>query len=133
VRRFLIVSAVLLAGSAARCGAGLALFAYALTRSDLYPTFMADYQLRGSHSYEEAIRKFSDFVAKAFPIGFDASDAIAQITKGGFQVTRLTSELVELVWKRHNGPCNERYTIVVSRNADGRTAKIVGQLRPICL
>ena len=45
--RFLIVLAVVFAGSVIIYGAGLALFGYSLTRTDPYPTFMADYQLRG--------------------------------------------------------------------------------------
>jgi hypothetical protein len=133
VRRFLIVFAVLFAGAIVICGAGLALFAHALTRSGPYPIFMTDYQLSGSRSYEEAERTFSDFVAKTFPIGSDENNAIAQITRDGFQVAASSSKSVELVWKRHAGPCNELYTIVVSGDVDGRIAKTIGQLRPICL
>src|SRR5262245_52024223 len=109
MKRLLIVLAVVFAGSIIVYG-GLALFAHAFThafmRADSYPTFMADYQANTPRSYEEAQRSFSNFVAKAFPIGSDESDAIAQITNGGFQITTSTSEKVELVWKRHSGPCS---------------------------
>ncbi|NEV00987.1 hypothetical protein [Bradyrhizobium uaiense] len=132
MKRLLIVLAVVLAGSMIVYG-GLALFAHAFMQADSYPTFMADYQAKTPHSYEEAKRSFSDFVAKAFPIGSDESDAIAQITNGGFQITTSSSEKVELVWKRHSGPCSEQYSIVIGRDPNGRIAKIAGQLRPICL
>ncbi len=134
--RFPIVLAVVFAASVVIYGAGrLALFGFghALMQSDLYPTFMTDYQPSGSRSYEEAERAFSDFVAKTFPIGSDESDAIAQITSGGFKITTSGSESVELVWRRHSGPCSEQYSIVVSGDVDGRIAKIDGKLRPICL
>jgi hypothetical protein len=131
-RALLIVLAVVLAGAIIVCG-GLALFAYALMQVDSYPTFMADYQAKTPRSYQQAERSFSDFVSTTFPIGSAERDAIAQITKGGFQITTSTSEKVELVWKRHAGPCSEQYSIVVGRDPDGRIAKIVGQLRPICL
>jgi hypothetical protein len=133
MRRFLIVLGAMFAGSVVICGAGLALFGYALTRADPYPTFMTDYQLKGSHSYQEAVRTFSEFVVKTFPIGSDAKDATVQITRGGFQVTTSSSDSVELLWRRHAGPCNELYSIVVNWNADGTIAKITGQLHPICL
>jgi hypothetical protein len=133
MRRFLIVLAAVIAGSVVLCGAGLALFVHAMMQADSYPTFMAAYHLNGSRSYDEAKRTFSDFIAKTFPTGSDANDAIAQITKGGgFQVARSSSEIV-LAWKRHSGPCSEQYSIIISEDADGRIAKIVGQLRPICL
>jgi hypothetical protein len=103
-----------------------------MMQADSYPTFMADYHLNGSRSYDEAKRAFSDFIAKTFPIGSDANHAISQITKGGFQVARSGSEIV-FAWKRHSGPCSEQYSIIINENADGRIAKIVGQLRPICL
>jgi hypothetical protein len=133
MRRFLIVLGLIFAVPAVLCGAGLALTAYALARADPYPTFMADYQSKGSRSYREAAHAFSEFVVKTFPIGFDAKDAIAQIHKGGFHVTTSGLDSVELLWERHAGPCNEQYSIVVNRNADGRIAKITGQLHPICL
>src|ERR1700745_1911008 len=107
MRRFLIGLAAVIACSVVIYGAGLAFFSNALTRADPYPTFMAEYQQSGSRSYEEAKHAFSDFVAKTFPIGSDKNEAIAQITRGGFQVTTSTSETVELVWKRHAGPCSE--------------------------
>jgi hypothetical protein len=132
MRRFLIVLAGVFVGSVALFGAWLA-FLGSLTRADPYPTFMTDYQLAGSHSYEEAKRSFSDFVIKTFPIGSDAKDAIAQITKGGFLVTRSGSETVELLWKRHNGPCSEWYSIVVGQKGDGKIAEVIGRLNPICL
>lgn len=133
MKRFLIVMGGLFAGSVVICSAGPAFFAYPLTQSDPYPTFMTDYQVSGPRSYEEAKRTFSDFVAKTFPIGSDENEAIAQITRGGFQVAASNSKSVELVWKRHAGPCNELYAIVVSGDVDGRIAKIIGQLQPICL
>ena len=80
---------------------GLTFVGYALTRSDPYPTFMTDYLLGGSRSYEEAKRPVSNFVVTTFPIGSDAKDAIAQITKGGFEVTTSSSDSVELLWRRH--------------------------------
>jgi hypothetical protein len=136
MRRFLIV--VVLVGLAvvfACYGAWLALL-YGLTHADPYPTFMSDYELKRSHSshlYEDAERAFSDFVAKTFPIGSDASDATSQITRGGFQITTSSPESVTLVWKRHAGPCSEWYSIVLSRGVDGRIAEIAGRLNPICL
>jgi len=135
MRTFLIVLAVVFVGPVVLLGAWWAYFAYAVRRANPYPTFMTDYQLWESYgeSYEEAKRSFSDFVVRTFPVGSDAKDAIAQITKSDFQVTASTSEAVELVWNRHNGPCSERYSIVISRDANGAIARVVGQLRPICL
>jgi hypothetical protein len=136
MRRFLIVLAVVFAGSAVVFGAGAALFFYSLTRLDPYPTFMTfmtDYQLRGSHSYGDVERRFSDFVGKAFPIGSDAKDAIRQITRGGFRVITAGSESVELLWNRRAGPCNEQYLIVIGLNVDGTIADINGRLQPFCL
>jgi hypothetical protein len=133
MRRILIVLGVVFAGwGLIYGGTSFALF-YGLTQADAYPAFMTDYQVIEFRTYEDAERGFSDFVAKTFPIGAAASDAIGQISRGGCQITTSGSETIELVWKRHNGPCNERYSIVVSGDADGRIAKIVGQLRPICL
>ena len=77
--------------------------------------------------------RFTDFVARTFPIGSDTNAAIAQITKGGFEVTSSTPKSVTLLWKRHNGPCSEWYSIVVSGDADGKIAEIAGRLQPICL
>jgi len=131
--RFLIVLAVVCISSVVLFSAWLAFFGYALTRSDPYPIFMTDYQVGGSPSYEEAKRSFSDFVVKTFPIGSDAKYAIAEITKGGFKATRSGSESVEMLWRRHNGPCDELYSIVVSQNVDGTIAKIIGRLHPVCL
>jgi hypothetical protein len=54
VRRFLIVSGVIFAGLVVISTAGLAVFGYALTRADPYPTFMRDYLPKGSYSYQEA-------------------------------------------------------------------------------
>lgn len=133
MRRILIVFGSILVSSVVLYGAGVALFAYALTRSDPYPTFMTDYQPKSSRSYEEAARTFSEFVGKAFPIGSDAKNAIAQSTGGGFGVIKTGSDSVELLWRRHAGPCNEMYSIVVSQNADGTINKITGRLHPICL
>jgi hypothetical protein len=76
---------------------------------------------------------FSEFVVTTFPIGSDAKDAISQITKGGFEVTTSSSDSVELLWRRHAGPCNELYSIVVNQTADGTIAKITGRLHPTCL
>ena len=133
MRRFLIVSALLFAGSIGLCGVGLVVLVYAWTRADPFPTFMADYESRKSHSYPEAVRAFSEFVASTFPIGSDAKDAIAQINRGGFQLTTSGSDSVELFWKRRAGPCNERYSIVINPSANGKIAKIVGRLQPACL
>jgi hypothetical protein len=132
MKRLLIVLAVVIAGSVIMYG-GLALFGRAFMRADAYPTFMADYQASEPRSYEEAKRTFSDFVTRKFPTGSDEHDAIAQITNGGFQITTSTSETVELFWKRHSGPCSEQYSIVIGKDPNGRIAKIVGQLHPICL
>ncbi len=133
MRRFLIVSGVIFAALVVIYSAGLALFGYALTRADPYPTFMMDYLPKGSHSYQEAALTFSEFVVRTFPTGSDAKDAIAQITKGGFEVTTSSSDSVELLWRRHAGHCNELYSIVVNQTADGTIAKITGRLHPICL
>jgi hypothetical protein len=133
VRRFLIVSGVIFAALVVIYSAGLALFGYALTRADPYPTFMMDYLPKGSHSYQEAALTFSEFVVRTFPTGSDAKDAIAQITKGGFEVTTSSSDSGELLWRRHAGHCNELYAIVVNQTADGTIAKITGRLHPICL
>jgi hypothetical protein len=130
--RFLIVLGVTFAGLVAICGAGFVYFAHALMQADPYPTFMTDHQLKSPHSYEEAADRFSEFIAKAFPIGSDAKDAIAQIKRGGFQVSTSSSESVELLWRRHNGPCSEQYSIVVNQTA-GAISKITGRLHPICL
>jgi hypothetical protein len=133
MRRFLITSGVVLA----ICGAGLAIFSYAflrlLTSADPYPTFLTDYQSSAPRSYEEAVRSFSEFVVRAFPAGSDAKDAIAQITSGGFEVRASNPDSVELLWKRHAGPCSEWYWIVVDKKADGTIAKTTGRLHPFCL
>jgi hypothetical protein len=133
MRRVVIVLAIVFAGSLIVFGASWILIPYALTRSDPYPAFMADLKRRDSPLYEDAIRRFSDFVAETFPIGADMSDAVAQITKGGFQVTSSTSTSVKLVWNRRNGPCSEEYSIVVGGDAAGKIAEIAGRLHPICL
>jgi hypothetical protein len=88
---------------------------------------------KGSHSYQEAARTFSEFIVKTFPPGSDAKDAIARIISGGFEVTTSSSDSVELRWRRHAGPCSELYSIVVNLTADGTIAKIIGRLHPICL
>ena len=133
MRRFLIMSGIILTGLVVICGAVLARFFHALTSADPYPAFMTDYQLKGSRSYQEAARTFSEFVVKTFPLGSDAKDAIAQATRGGFQLTTSTSDSFELLWKRHAGPCEERYLIVIDQIADGTIAKTTGRLHPICL
>ena len=133
MKRFLIVVALTLVSAVVLYGAGVILFGYALTRSDPYPTFMAEQQSESSRSYEEAKRMFSELVVKSFPIGSDAKNAIAQIMGGGFGVIKSGSESVELLWRRHAGPCSELYSIIVSQNADGTIAKINGRLNPICL
>jgi hypothetical protein len=132
-RRVVIVLAVLIAGPFIAYGAFMVFFAHAITQSDPYPTFMADYEPRGSRTYDEVIRRFPVFVAERFPIGSDMSDAVAQITKGGFRVASSTSTSVKLVWNRHNGPCGEEYSIVISGDASGKIAEIAGRLHPICL
>ena len=129
MKRLLSVLALVLYGTPV-VYSGWALFELAHMRADPYPTFMADYSL-GGYS-EEAKRSFSDFVVRTFPVGSDAKDAIAQITKSDFQVTASTSEAVELRWNRHNGPCGEVYSIVINRDANGAIARAVGKLRPIC-
>jgi hypothetical protein len=133
VKRIWIAAALTLASAVVVCGAGVTFFSYALTRSDPYPAFMTEQQPKSSRSYEEAARTFSELVAKSFPVGSDAKNAIAQITGGGFEVIKSGSESVEPLWKRHAGPCSEWYSIVVGQNADGTIAEINGQLHPICL
>jgi hypothetical protein len=133
MRRFLIVAALLSVGLVAVYGVGLTFFLHGLASADSYPTFMTDYQHAGPRSYEEARHSFFDFVVKTFPIGSDAKYAIAQITRGGFQITRSDSDAVEMIWKRHAGPCTELYSIVISRDVDGMIAKGIGRLQPICL
>ena len=59
---------------------------YGLTHADPYPPFMADYQSMNLRTYRKAERAFNEFVAKTFPIGSNAKDAIATITREGFQV-----------------------------------------------
>jgi hypothetical protein len=132
MRRLPIVVAAALTGSIIACCAG-PIFIRGMMSADPYPTFMAGYQPKGSRTYDEAIRAFPDFIARTFPIGSDASDAIAQMTKGGFVVARSSPEMVVLGWKRHSGPCSEQYSIAVGRDVDGRIAAIDGELRPICL
>jgi hypothetical protein len=113
--------------------APMLLLAYAVSGADPYPAFMADYQAMRSGSYDVAERAFPDFIARKFPIGSDRSDAIAQITKGGFAVTKSTPEMVELRWNRHAGPCSEQFSIVINGGADGMIAGTGGRLQPICL
>lgn len=125
--------AVLLAGSVITYLAGVAFIGHALTRADPYPTFMADYELRRTGSYEVAKRAFADFIANTFPAGSDANAAIAQITGGGFEVATSTPESAELVWKRRAGPCSEVYSVIVRTDGDRRITKIDGRLQPICL
>jgi Na+(H+)/acetate symporter ActP len=87
MKRMLLVLAIVFAASIFVYG-GLALFGRAFMRADSYPTFMAEYQAKTPRSLAEAKRNFSDFVAKAFPVGSDESDAIAQITSGGFRIMK---------------------------------------------
>jgi hypothetical protein len=133
VRRFLVVSGVIFAGLVLILGAGVARFGHALTHADAYPAFMMNYLPAGSHSYQEAARTFSEFIVKNFPPGSDAKDAIAQITSDRFEVTMSHSDSVELLWRRHAGPCSELYSIVVNPTAAGTIAKIDGRLHPVCL
>jgi hypothetical protein len=133
VRRFLIVSGAVFAGLVIIFGLEVARFGYALTHADPYPAFMMDYLPAGSHSYQEAARKFSEFVVKTLPPGSDAKEAIAQITSGGFEVKTSSSDSIELLWRRHAGPCSELYSIVVNPTADGSIAKITSRFQPICL
>src|ERR1051326_2548955 len=125
VRRFLIVLGVVLAGLAVIYGLGFALFVHALTRSDPYPTFMTDYQSSGPRTYDQAERRFSEFVVEAFPVGSNAKDAVARMTAAGFDVSTSSSDSVELRWRRHAGTCTEWYSIVVRQNADGTDRKSV--------
>jgi predicted PurR-regulated permease PerM len=136
IKRILIALAVLFVIVVGIGCVELVLFARAITSEDPYPKFMTAYQQRmriGAHTYEEAKRAFSDFVVESFPIGSDAKAAIAKITGGGFQVTSSASGSVELLWRRHSGPCSEQYSIAVSQNGDGAITNIVGKLWPICL
>jgi hypothetical protein len=126
IKRLLIVLAILVA-------CWVAVYRTGVLSADPYPAFMADYEGGRPRSYEEAKRAFSDFVVKAFPVGSDGGDAIAQITGGGFKVTKSTPESSELGWERHAGPCGELYSIVVRTDADRRIASISGRLQPICL
>ena len=125
MRAFLIALGVVVAGAVA----GLAFFYYAFMRalssSDPLPVFMTDYQSSNT--------SFSEFAAKAFPIGSDAKSAISQITGGGFKVTKSSSDSVELLWNRHAGPCREEYSIVVNQSTDGRIARINGRRGVVCL
>lgn len=97
VRRGLIVLAVLVfvVPSILYLAPGLFL-AYAIRGADPFPAFMADYAPKGSRTYDEAKRAFPDFIARTFPIGSDKNDAVAQLTKGGFEITGSTSEAVKL-------------------------------------
>jgi hypothetical protein len=131
-RRFLIVVAVMFAGSVIICVAGSVLFGSALTRVDPYPAFMADYKMKGAPSYEQAKRSFSGFVAGRFPVGSDGKGAIAELTSGGFQLTATSGSSVELVWTRQAGPCSELYSVSVGTDVNGKIARIAGHLRPIC-
>jgi hypothetical protein len=132
MRRFLIILAAMFAGAVLFYGARSLLFDDALTRADPYPAFMADHQMKGSHSYEQAKRSFSDLIAGRFPIGSDAGAAIAEMTSVGFQTMDTSGSSVELVWKRQAGPCSELYSVSVGRDVDGRIARIAGHLRPVC-
>ena len=132
MRRILIILAAIVAGSVIIYGARALLVGHALTRSDPYPAFMADYKMKGPHSYEQAKRAFSDFIADRFPIGSDAKGAIVEMTGGGFQTTDTSESSVELVWKRQAGPCSELYSVLVAADVDGRIARIAGHLRPVC-
>jgi hypothetical protein len=135
LRRLLVVLGTLLAISGVLYAGIVALLSFSLMRLDPYPAFMARYDepTGQPRSYDEAKQIFGEFVAKTFPIGSDAEGAIAEITGGGFQVATSGSGSVELVWKRSAGPCNERYSIIIQKDAGGRVAKISGRLHPICL
>jgi len=84
-------------------------------------------------SYDEAKQIFAERVAKTFPIGSDAATAFTEISSGGFQVAASGHDWVEFRWNRAAGPCSERYSIVVNKDAGGRVANISGRLTPICL
>jgi hypothetical protein len=115
--RFLIALLGIILLGAAVIGAA---FLHALTSADPYRGFMRNYELKCSRStYQEAACTFSTFAVETFPIGSDVKDAIAQATGGGFQLIKSGSDSVELLWRRHAGPCGEHYLIVIDRNADG--------------
>jgi hypothetical protein len=131
--RFLIALLGIVLLGAAVIGAA---FLHALTSADPYRGFMRNYedQLKGSRpAHQEAARPFAAFVAETFPIGSDAKSAIAEATRGGFQLTKSDSDSVELLWRRHAGPCGQLYFIVIDRNADGTIAKTTGRIHWICL
>jgi hypothetical protein len=139
--RFLVVLGIVLLVAAAIYRGAVFLFSHALT-PDPYPEFMSDYlqmrrdyvQMRRSPpTNQEDERTFSEFVAKTFPIGSNAKDAIAQAGRGGFRQITSTSHSVQLLWTRRAVICHEDYSIIIDQSADGMVAKATGRRHVICL
>jgi hypothetical protein len=134
LKRILIIAGAVFGTVVVAIAAGTTLFTYGLTRADPYPTFMRELAPRGPRSYEEAKQEFSQFVVRAFPVGSDAEYATKLIASGGFEVQGPPGlNSVHMLWSRHSGPCNERYSIIIDRTMEGKIAKATGQLNPACL
>jgi hypothetical protein len=108
-------------------------FLIGLTRADPYPSFMLNYQLKAPGTYAQAERAFGEFVGDTFPIGSDAKQAVALITSQGFHIVSSTSVDFQLLWTRHAGPCDERYSIAIRQSEGGSIVEATGRLNPVCL
>jgi hypothetical protein len=133
MKRLLLLLGIAVAVSGLVFAARVALPIYMFTRQDPYPAFMADYAAQAPASYRVAEQAFGEFVARTFPAGSDATDAVRRITGGGFRVANSTPTRVELFWNRSSGPCADTYSIVISRNANDEIDAIKGYLNPVCL
>ncbi len=75
---------------------------------------------------------FNEFIRSTFPLGADAKEAVALMTREGFRVST-SEDSLKLTWDRVGGGCRVIYLISVRQDDDGRIAEINGQLNPICL
>jgi hypothetical protein len=132
-RRFLIGFCIVLTVIGLIYVAAGAIFLHGLTRADPYPSFMADYQLKAPGAYVQAERAFTEFVGDTFPIGSNAKQAVALITRQGFHVVSSTPVSFRLLWTCRAGPCDERYSILIRQSEGGSIVEATGRLSPVCL
>lgn len=104
---------------------GFALLLHNLTTVDPYPAFMPDYA-RGETGFDQ-------FVARTFPVGSNAQDAIAKIRLWGLRGGGSKAGSYQFFWIRHAGFCGEDYSIILRENSDGTIAEISGWKQTRCL
>jgi hypothetical protein len=130
-KRLFLILAVPLAVVGFKYVIGPAMFIYAISTADPYPSFMADYH--PPRLYADLENSFDQFVANRFPIGSNAQEAVAKIGLEDFRVIDSKGGLYHFTWGRHAGPCGESYSIVLRENSDSTIAEISGRVRANCL